>query len=99
MKIEVVVTPEEKQIIAVYAKANGRSMSEFLRHFALKEAKRHTPVEGLSEMIHKLVLKSMWQNIPGLGDAIAEYLQIKADNRGKVPEKPKDGLPTTGNAK
>jgi len=48
-------TNTEYRMIQSYAKSKGRTVSDFVRHAALSEIKKHVPREGLKEVLKPLV--------------------------------------------
>jgi len=48
-------TDTEYRMIQSYAKSKGRTVSDFVRHAALSEIKKHVPREGLKEVLKPLV--------------------------------------------
>jgi len=53
----------EYQIIQAQAKANGRSVSEFVRFSALADAKKHIKRQGLKEVLKPLVLELIQERV------------------------------------
>ena len=59
---------EQYEIIKACARSSGRSISEFVLHCALSEAKRRTPVEELKALVHQIVLKEIKTHLPATGN-------------------------------
>lgn len=66
-------TDTEYQTIRAYATAIGRTVSDFVRHAALSEIKKHVPRQGLEKVLKPLV-----------EDIIHEALRKRFPTRGNA---------------
>jgi len=62
-------TDSEYQMIQAQARANGRTVSAFVRYSALAEAKKHLRREGLKDMLKPLVVEIV-QELPHIASPV-----------------------------